>query len=229
MIAVLEANPRVGLAFSDFALFSEDGGPLVRKSSTLRIFPRLTLEPLAPQAFLLPEDAFSYLLEEQPIFPSALVLRRAFYEDVGLFTREIRRADALSVEWEFLLRAARRSRLAYVADPLCRVRKHAGNISGVNRLMVQGTVEVLETVLARHRLTRSQRRIARRQAALRSWSVGRDYAEAHEFREARRWFARSLGHAFRVRVAGYWVAALAPGPLFERLRRVKRRLGSPAE
>jgi glycosyltransferase involved in cell wall biosynthesis len=225
MAEALARRPEVGLAFSDFVLFGEGVGAEVRKSDTLRLLRGLRWTELEADAVLFPEDAYAYLLQEQPIFPSCLFMRRSFYRQVGPFTQAIRRRDALSVEWEFLLRAARRSRFIYVRSPLSRIRKHAGNVSGVDHLMVAGTVEVLETVLREHPLSAGERRIARREASKRSWSVGYHHLVAGERRTARRWFARSLRHGWNARALAHGLVSLAPRGTLGALRRLRRRPG----
>jgi glycosyltransferase involved in cell wall biosynthesis len=117
-VAFLERHPEVDAVFSD--LEKHDGG---------RVYPSFMRETSVLAAELrdrgYPETVvFSQremrliLLEEVPIKPSALMVRRAAFERAGPFDERW----SSSEDWEFLLRFSREHRIGYVDRPLAVLR-----------------------------------------------------------------------------------------------------------
>lgn len=224
MCEAMALRQDAGMAFSDFVLFYEDGKEIT-KSQTLHLLHKLRMLKLAEDVFLMPDDLFAFLLQEQPIFPSCTIMRRSFYELIGPYTQAISRRGARSVEWEFFLRAARKAPIVYVKKPLSRIRKHSGNISGVTYLQVQATVEILDLVLRTYELSDAEREIAERQVSSRSWEVGYGYLSTMQLKTARSWLAKSLSYRASLTVISYYLLTYLPPRLFEALRAVKRVFG----
>jgi glycosyltransferase involved in cell wall biosynthesis len=79
------------------------------------VFSRRLRDPVAPEGLVLePREMRLCLLEEVPIKPSALTVRRRAFEAVGGFDE----TWSSSEDWEFLLRLARAHRFAYIDRPL---------------------------------------------------------------------------------------------------------------
>src|SRR6185369_12438606 len=102
MVSALDCHETAMFAFSDFWISDELGNSLYTKNSTLTVFHR-DLAKCYNDVNYIDRDFFQYLLVEQPIFPSALVFRKAAYIALGPTTRFIEERIG-SLEWEFFLR-----------------------------------------------------------------------------------------------------------------------------
>jgi hypothetical protein len=113
-VACLDRHPHADVVFSD-----------LEKRHGDRVFPSFMRETAVfsrrlrgrsyPQGLVLePREMQMCLLEEVPIKPSALVVRRKAFDRVGGFDE----AWTSSEDWEFLLRLARSHRFVYVDRPL---------------------------------------------------------------------------------------------------------------
>jgi glycosyltransferase involved in cell wall biosynthesis len=112
-VDVLTTHPEIDAVFSD-----------LEKRHGDRVFPSFMREtevfsrhvPQTPGGVvtLEPRELRLCLLEEVPIKPSALTLRRSAFEEVGGFDE----AWSSSEDWELLLRLARSHRFAYIDQPL---------------------------------------------------------------------------------------------------------------
>ena len=112
-VAVLAAHPEVDAVFSD-----------LEKRHGNRVFPSFMRQtavfsrrlPSTPGGVVIiePRELRLCLLQEVPIKPSALTLRRAAFDRVGGFDE----AWSSSEDWELLLRLARTHRFAYIDRPL---------------------------------------------------------------------------------------------------------------
>jgi glycosyltransferase involved in cell wall biosynthesis len=113
-VAVLARHPEVDVVFSDLEKRHGDRvyGSFMRQTA---VFSRRLRDVSYPDGLVLPPREMQLcLLEEVPIKPSALVVRRAAFERVGGFDE----AWTSSEDWEFLLRLARDHRFAYLDRPL---------------------------------------------------------------------------------------------------------------
>jgi glycosyltransferase involved in cell wall biosynthesis len=112
-VAVLAEHPEVDAVFSD-----------LEKRHGDRVFPSFMRQtavfsrrlPTTPGGIVTiePRELRLCLLQEVPIKPSALTLRRAAFDGVGGFDE----AWSSSEDWELLLRLARTHRFAYIDRPL---------------------------------------------------------------------------------------------------------------
>jgi len=112
-VAVLAEHPEVDAVFSD-----------LEKRHGDRVFPSFMRQtavfsrrlPTTPGGVVIiePRELRLCLLQEVPIKPSALTLRRPAFDAVGGFDE----TWSSSEDWEFLLRLARAHRFAYLDQPL---------------------------------------------------------------------------------------------------------------
>src|SRR5262249_45705893 len=110
----LSRHPEVDAVFSD--LEKRDGDrvyPSFMRQTA--VFSRRLRGHSYPDGLVLePREMRLCLLEEVPIKPSALTVRRTAFEEVGGFDENW----SSSEDWEFLLRLARGHRFAYLDRPL---------------------------------------------------------------------------------------------------------------
>ena len=114
----LDRHPEIEAVFSD--LEKEDRGraygSFMRETA---VFSRLLGERDYPDGVVLGRrEMFLVLLEEVPIKPSALVVRRSTFDKVGRFDE----TWSSSEDWDFLLRFARLHRFGYIDLPLAVLR-----------------------------------------------------------------------------------------------------------
>jgi glycosyl transferase family 2 len=145
----LERHPEVDAVFSDLEKF--DGGR--RYASFMRetaVFSALLRRRAYPDGVALTRrQMFLVLLEEVPIKPSALTLRRAAFERVGRFDE----SWSSSEDWEFLLRFARAHRFGYIDAPLALLRVGDDSLHRTDQARGDGRMIRLltrERRLARH-------------------------------------------------------------------------------
>jgi hypothetical protein len=113
-VALLRARPEVDLVFSDLEKRHGDRvyPSFMRETG---VFSRRLRNGGYPEGVVLGmREMYLCLLEEVPIKPSALVLRRAAFERVGGFDEHWTSSE----DWELLLRLSRTHRFAYVDLPL---------------------------------------------------------------------------------------------------------------
>jgi glycosyltransferase involved in cell wall biosynthesis len=113
-VAVLARHPEVDVVFSDLEKRHGDRvyGSFMRQTA---VFSRRLHGVSYPDGLVLqPREMRLCLLEEVPVKPSALVVRRAAFDRVGGFDE----TWTSSEDWEFLLRLARDHRFAYLDRPL---------------------------------------------------------------------------------------------------------------
>ena len=117
-VTYLDRHPEVDAVFSD--LEKRDGGreyPSFMRET--EVFSRLLGEREYPDGVALSRrEVFLVLLEEVPIKPTALTVRRSAFEKAGRFDE----TWSSSEDWEFLLRFARAHRFGYLDLPLAVLR-----------------------------------------------------------------------------------------------------------
>jgi glycosyltransferase involved in cell wall biosynthesis len=113
-VAFLARHPEVDAVFTDLEKRHGDQVfPSFMRATA--VFSRKLARAAYPDGLVLePRDMRLCLLEEVPIKPSALTLRRAAFDAVGGFDE----TWSSSEDWEFLLRLARAHRFAYLDRPL---------------------------------------------------------------------------------------------------------------
>lgn len=220
-VATLANFINVGWLYSDFYITDADLNIISRKSSQLKLFFDFFENIPGEHLCLASDRLFSYLLREQPIFPSGLIVRRSLYDRVGTFTQNIPHR-ILSLEWEFMLRSAKVSPVIYLHKPLVLIRKHEGNISGALVKQDEGEISVLKTVLLKYELSCGEKEIVHTEIAERSWHVGYHHYSKNEVQTSRLLFIESLKHKFSLRSALFLLAACLPSSLRRVLRAIKK-------
>lgn len=114
-LAVLEANPGIGLVHGGFHVIAADGERLPDWPAPFR---QDTIEPA--------HEAFRNLIAGNEVTTSTVVVRGDCHEAAGGFRRGV---GASSSDWDAWLRLALRADVAYTAEPVARYRQHAGTIS----------------------------------------------------------------------------------------------------
>ncbi|HYH23112.1 MAG TPA: glycosyltransferase [Azospirillum sp.] len=91
---------------------------------------------------------YERLLAFQPIFPSALVVRRDVLWRLGGFDERFN--ATVSEDFEFMLRATQQGPVAAVTPALVGIRRHAGNLSARQSDCLIGEIAILEHALTHH-------------------------------------------------------------------------------
>lgn len=112
-LPVLERDPAIGLVYTDFFAFTEDNLAGARRAGIIEI---------GRSADLMRE----YFLNDPPILPSTVILRRTAFEAVSGFDPHIRVFE----ETDFYLRLSRVCRFGFVGVPLLYKRNRAASITG---------------------------------------------------------------------------------------------------
>ena len=115
----LLADPAVGLVYSGYYIFAGDDA-----STAYAVHPR----PL-PSNKPLP---LAYMLNDPPIIPSTILVRRSVYETLGGFDESIRVFE----DTDFYLRAARVCRFAVDNTPLISKRNHPSSLTAKSGQMM---------------------------------------------------------------------------------------------
>jgi Glycosyl transferase family 2 len=113
-VALLTRRPDIDAVFSDLEKRHGDRVYPSFMRETAVFSARLGGESYPDGLLLSVREMYLCLLEEVPIKPSALVVRRAAFERVGGFDEEWTSSE----DWELLLRLSRRHRFAYLDVPL---------------------------------------------------------------------------------------------------------------
>lgn len=150
-VPYLEGHPQVDAVFSD--LEKEDGGrvyPSFMRETA--VFSRLLGDREYPDGVALSRrEIFLVLLEEVPIKPSALTIRRDAFEKAGRFDE----TWSSSEDWEFLLRFAHAHRFGYIDLPLAVLRVGRDSLHRVDQ--ARGDRAMLRLLLRERRLLRRDR------------------------------------------------------------------------
>ena len=150
-VSYLDRHPEVDAVFSD--LEKQDGGhvyPSFMRETA--VFSQLLGEREYPDGVALSRrEVFLVLLEEVPIKPSALTVRRSEFEKAGRFDE----TWSSSEDWEFLLRFARAHRFAYIDLPLALLR--VGDDSLHRTDQARGDSAMIRLLLRERRLLHGDR------------------------------------------------------------------------
>ncbi|MCJ2053851.1 glycosyltransferase family 2 protein [Methylobacterium sp. J-070] len=111
-MAVIESAPDTALVYTSFELFQDGPGTeseygIVRDLATSR------------------DTALDYFLNDPPIVPSTVLMRRAIFDQVGRFDEAI----TVFEDTDFFFRCARKGRLAAASECLVRKRVHSSAIT----------------------------------------------------------------------------------------------------
>lgn len=107
------SNSRTGLVYSDFVDFVRDDAADAHMITVRRFVPDHS------------DHLRDYFVNDAPIVPSTVVIRRAVVDNVGLFDESLR----IGEDTEFCLRVAEKWRFCYVPGALTFKRRHAGQIT----------------------------------------------------------------------------------------------------
>jgi len=125
MRAALDASPRAGFAYCDYALF--DGARTLRENNVL---PEHQLRG----------DVFPKLLETNFLCTGALLIRRECFARVGGFDPTLPPVE----DWDLWLRLARRYPAEYVAASLVRIRVNALHASRNPQIIYARNLQLLD-------------------------------------------------------------------------------------
>lgn len=158
---------RIGLVYGDFVDFSRDDATDGRVITVRRFDPGSS------------NHLRDYFVHDGPIMPSTVVIRRAVFDDVGLFDESLR----IGEDTEFHLRLAEKWRFCHVRGAFTFKRRHAGQVSWRLADFLPNAAVVTQRLVSVHPELRSLagRRMARVHA-----KVGIDCALKGERRQALR-------------------------------------------
>lgn len=97
-------------------------------------------------------DLYARTIDFQPLFPTAMTIRKSFYQELGGYNTTFNRVG--SEDWEFTLRAISAGNVALMSIPLSRIRRHAGNDSASALHMILGEIKILEFAQKSHALAK---------------------------------------------------------------------------
>lgn len=205
-LPTLEADDRIGLVYSDFVDFSEPDASDAQLV-TVRRYLAGTTDTLA-----------EYFVHDAPIMPSSIVIRRAVFDDVGVFDPSMR----LGEDTEFFLRVAERWRFQHVPGGLFFKRRHGNNLTRRLDVLVPINEALTEVWATRNP---SLRRLVHQRLSRRYARAGHDCAQHGQTGSAIRHLATSLAHSpFFWRPYLYLALLLVPWVVRDQVLKVGRRL-----
>jgi glycosyltransferase involved in cell wall biosynthesis len=164
--AVILADPKVGLVYSDYYSFRNDDLAAARRAG---VFDLSASEDLTR----------AYFLNDPPIIPSTTLIRRSAFDACGGFDPFIRVFE----DTDFYLRLSRRCRFALVDKPLLYKRNRSASITGGRRdLMAHHALVALKAASEEPRLLP----LVTRRLADRARKLGNQRFLLGESEEARR-------------------------------------------
>jgi glycosyltransferase involved in cell wall biosynthesis len=119
-LAIFEARPETALVYTAFSLFWTDN----RKPPEVAPLVDLTLEP---------DQTLAYFMEDPPIVPSTVLMRRSLWEQLGGFDATLEVFE----DTEFFFRATRLGRVAALSTPLIDKRLHESAITSKRSLLMK--------------------------------------------------------------------------------------------
>jgi glycosyltransferase involved in cell wall biosynthesis len=172
--AVLDANPGAGYAYCDLRVLHPDGA---------LSGPRLEARHKRPAR------VFEHLLSGWSIYPSCLMIRRAWLVRLGSIDEQ----PSSQGDFVYLLRLAHAAPAAIAPEPLVHIRQHAKNLSRQRELLdVQHMIDILSRLPDRLPLTPRQRRLTRVQVARLECHLGLAQMRARDTAGARRHLLASV-------------------------------------
>lgn len=142
-------------------------------------------------------DLFSTLFMRNFITASAVVVKRACLDSVGLFNESLDQAT----DYDLWLRIAKRHPIALLNRPLCRWRHHSGNVSQHEVRHRQCILQVIESHCNDRRISPRMNRMRRSRLHV---SLGRAYLKVGRIIEAEECFRNANALTpFRIRPLRY--------------------------
>jgi len=143
-VAMLKAEPSLGLVFSDLARFNNEGPMAKTHFDYIPAFKEIPVRPAGVEdGYLIEGDTFEQLIRV-PILPSWVqtsVLRKSHVADVR-FPPGIR----LNEDLHYMLQAFRRVKAGYIDKPLVEVRRHGTNSFEHADEMLEPQIDVLISI-----------------------------------------------------------------------------------
>jgi glycosyltransferase involved in cell wall biosynthesis len=204
-IPLLEADPKLGLVYCDWAVMS---GEAVLQSSYLEDLP-------AASGYV-----FDELIQSGFILTSGVVLRRACLDDVGAFDKSL----AIAQDYDLWLRISYRWKVQLVDQRLFTKRSCNGSLSSnLKKTALERIALFQKTLKELQDMTPRSRKLVRHQLALNFWDVGYDEFDGLSLREARKNFVSSLGYDWtNTKVLAYLAATYLPTSFVRVVRAAKR-------
>jgi hypothetical protein len=149
-VELIEAAPELEYSFSNFQVFGPEGAwqAQTKFDSVPEGYWDIAKRVVGPQCWVVEDSLFTPVICFQPIFPSTLVMTRAFYERAGGFRLSL--PGGTGEDFEFTLRCVRHPPIGIVTSPVVGIRKHGGNISGSQLRLLREEIEVLNYCLDHH-------------------------------------------------------------------------------
>lgn len=214
-VDVLFADARMGNAVEGYVSWIEPAG-----QAAFFALPHREAEPgfrvLERGAF------FRRMVERNPVFIGACVMRREAFAASGGFDPQLRGA----ADWELWLRMASRFTFGYMAEPLAVYSRHLDNMSSDHDGMTREFCLALEGVLRKCDLPPGDRAAVR--AGLRAHRFNYAYLAYDRGRVAdarRRFWHAARGGDLRPRTLALAAACCLPAGVLARLRRLKQGAG----
>jgi glycosyltransferase involved in cell wall biosynthesis len=143
---LVENAPAIRYMFSNFQTVVDDSWSQATKfDSSPNGYWDLSRRDVSSSSFIAETSMFERLLVHQPIFPSTVVIRRDFFEQIGRWNEPLGRTP--SVDLEFHLRCVSEAGIGVISDPVVGIRKHASNFSGDPLKTTIGEIAILQYVL----------------------------------------------------------------------------------
>ncbi len=209
MRALWHHEPGLVAGFANFSILREGEWQPGDKFATAPPGFWAGLREVAPGLDVFDAPIVERLIQFQPCFPSALVVRRQAMRAMGGWDESVGRI--VGTDFATVLRLAEHAPIGVAWPPLVGIRKHAGNYSADVQAMNLGDAVILEHVLARRPSLQPWAPAiyasiaARRRDALDTAFARRDFTAVREIGR----LLPSLGRSQRAKVA---VAAL-PAPI----------------
>jgi GT2 family glycosyltransferase len=221
-VALLEAHPEAGLAFSDMIVFSGDFH--VEEDGYLRVTPEyadLERVALGDGAYRLPAEAGQAVMRYNFICPSASLLRRKALVGVGGFDEAFRVCEDI----ECWMRLLRTWPAVAIEERLVWYRRWSGSLSKESERMILGRLQIGEKVLARPELYPAGAvSYFQAERAVSLQRLGRLALERDDLRRARQHLLASLRIRLRMGSVLLLASTLAGLRAYKSLLRLKRTL-----
>jgi hypothetical protein len=130
---------------------------------------------------------YDRLLRFQPIFPSTILMKTSFFQELGGFNESF--GQNPSEDLEFTLRCVQRAPIGVVFEPVVGIRKHVGNYSGNHYATTCGRIEILNYALMHHSMTDSTKAMVLERIATNRFDAGYIAFEAGDFSACKRFLS----------------------------------------
>jgi len=168
---------------------------------------------------------YEYLLQDNVIVSSSVVVRSSVLEYAGYYNPQMR--NNTCQDYDLWLRLAKHGRFGYVPERLTVFRVHTRQGMRSWAQVLTDEAKLLERTVIAEGLTRCPN-ATRRMARLYD-QLGTTYMDAGRRRPARQNFMRSLRWRLTARAALLWTACLLPHSTIRTLQRVRARMRRPTD